>query len=335
MTLEELEKQLTKAIAPIYVVVGPSAYIRVRANHLIVTAALGGGNADFNMDRFQGGQDSLANLSRIARTYPMMAARRVILIRAAHNLKTEDLQMLGALAQERLDTCTIVVEGEKLDKRSALAKVAKADGSLVEFDKLKPNQIAAWASRMARERGKKLADDAASFLAAQLGDDLHRIESEVEKSALFAEAKATIDLADVQAVMVALKTESVFDLTDAIGEKNRAKAFFFLDGMLETGQHPIRVHSAIAGHVRKLLLVKELHEKQMSADDIARELGAHPYVVQKMQAQARHYRRDDLLRALVNLSRTDFDLKNSRANDRIILERMILDLCGNHAEARE
>jgi DNA polymerase-3 subunit delta len=231
-----------------------------------------------------------------------------------------------------MDHCTIIVLAAKADRRSAMVKVAQATHGFFDWEKLAPADVASWAKRMATECGKALPEDAATFLAQQLGTDLERIRSEIEKASLYSGTETNrLTIEDIQAVMVAVKTESVFDLTDAVGEKNRAKAFYFLDGMLATGSVPIRVHATIYRHIRKLLAVKELSEKGWDADRIAKEIGAHPYAVGKMKTQAGRYRLSDLRLALPILSRTDFDLKNSRADHRVVLEKMILDLCRSGA----
>ncbi|MCZ7585738.1 MAG: hypothetical protein M5R36_21760 [Deltaproteobacteria bacterium] len=141
--------------------------------------------------------------------------------------------------------------------------------------------------------------------------------------------KKAIEADDLQAVMVSVKQEKIFDLMDAVGKRDRAAALFHLDGMLGAGTHPIPLHAQIANHVKKLLRAKSLAAEGKSRDQVAAEMGGHPFATGKVIDQAKNYGLGELRGSLGLLSHTDFDLKNSRANDRAVLEKLILDLCAS------
>ncbi len=328
MTPEELKKALAKGISPVYLVLGTSSFLVENSVKIIKKAALGGGIADFNLNSFRAGQDDLGPVRSIARTLPMMAKRRVLVIAQAEELSEEERGFLNDLAKEEIDTTCLIVHGRSFDKRIALAKAAKKNGGLVEFEKLTAPRLGAWAKRMAHERGKKLADGVINIFIQHLGDDLDRYEKEIEKAALYVGGdEETIDADALLAVMVMVKQERVFDLMDAVGLKKRARALFFLDGMLESGNHPIRVHATIYRHMKKLLMAKALAFGGMDRDAVVRKLGGHPFPMGKVVDQARNYSPAELRRAMAYLSKADFELKDGRASDKIVLEKMILDLC--------
>jgi DNA polymerase III subunit delta len=330
MTFEQLEKQLDAGIANVYLIIGPSDYLVRRYVKVIKDAALKGGFSDLNLSSFRAGRDDLASLPKIARTYPMMAKRRVIVLAESDRIPDEFTDVLGELAKEKIDTSCLIVHGEKFDKRSAFAKVAKDAGTLVEIDKLNNAQVASWAVQIAKEKGKKLSEEAVAFLSQQWGSDLQAMDQEIEKAALYAGAQSDrIDASDIRAVMVAPKVERIFDLTDAIGEKNPAKAIYFLDGMLEAGNKPLQVHGALYNHVKKLFRARGFCDSGMSRQDALQAIGGHPFSAGKAYDQARRLSIGGLKNAMLTLSKTDFDLKNSRVDHRIILEKMILDLCGS------
>jgi DNA polymerase III subunit delta len=335
MTPDQVRKQLAGKISPAYVVAGISTFEIERYVKMIRDAALSGGFADLNFDAFDAGDDKFefSKVSKIARTFPMMARMRVILIRRAEELDAESLAGLNGLARENIETCCLIAQGEKFDKRTAFAKLAKDNDALWELGKPKADQVRAWTKIMAEERSRTLSPEAAEFLADQWGGDLAAIEKEIEKAALYADPdSATIEASDISAVMVAPKVDSVFDLTDAVGEKNRPKALYFLNGMLDAldpKKAPLQVNALLTNHVRKILRAREMLDSGMDRETALRTLGGHPFAAGKVLDQARKYTSAELRRGMLVLSRTDFELKNGRLNDRIILERAILNLCGS------
>ncbi|MCB9475547.1 MAG: DNA polymerase III subunit delta [Deltaproteobacteria bacterium] len=327
MTLKELEKALKSGIATVYVVIGKSYLVR-QAVSRIVPAALEGGIADFNHDRYRAGQDDLHPASAQARTMPMMARRRVIEVAECESLKPDELDRLGEVAAKGIDTSCLVIHGEKIDQRSRLAKEAKKQGTLLDFAKLTEGQITAWIEKTAADRGKSIAPDAVRALTQAWGESLEKMEAEIEKATLYVgEEKDRIELDDLLEVMVAVKAERIFDLTDAVGARQRAKALYFLAGMLENGNHPIRVHSSLTTHLKKLLRANAMRDAGLSHDDVIRGVGGHPYAAKKAVEQARRYRTEELRRAVELCSKVDFELKNGRVNDRMLLEELVLELC--------
>jgi len=293
-----------------------------------------------NLDVFHAGEDDLAPIPKTARTFPMMAKRRVIVLGNCELIGEDKARnkalavpagfqdTLAELAKEKIDTCCIILYGRKYDRRNAFARAAKENEALIELGRPTPQQAASWARIMAEERKKKLSAEAIGFLTQQFGADLRAIDCEIEKAALYVGTESDrIEAADIRAVMTAPKTENIFSLMDAVGEKNRAKAFYFLDGMLETGNKPLTLLSSMTGHVRKLLRAKVLLEKGMAQGEVIQTIGGNPYAAEKAIDQSKNHTTAGLKRAMLVLSETDFELKNGRVSDRIILEKMILDLC--------
>ncbi|MCB1155117.1 DNA polymerase III subunit delta, partial [bacterium] len=270
MTLKELEKALKTGVATVYVVIGKSYLVREAVSR-IVPAALEGGIADFNHDRYRAGQDDLNSAASQARTMPMMARRRVIEIAECEKLKGGELDRLGEVAAEGFDTCCLIVHGDKIDQRSRLAKEAKKQNAVLDFSKLNEGQVTAWIEKLAADRGKTIAPDAIRALTQAWGESLEKMEAEVEKAALYVgNEKDRIALDDLLEVMVAVKAERIFDLTDAVGARQRAKAFYYLAGMLENGNHPIRVHSSLTTHLKKLLRANAMRDAGLSQDEVIR-----------------------------------------------------------------
>ncbi len=329
--IQNLVKNLDKKIAPVYLVVGQSGYLVEMAVEEIAKAALAGGIKDFNLDVFRAGKqmDDFRRLPQIVRTMPMMAEKRVVIIYKCEDIAKDQFEILSELVKGNIDSCVMIIAGASFDKRTAIAKTAKSHGTLIEFGKLKNTQIVKWIDTFADQRGKTISRDAADFLAGALGDNLDRIQTEIEKASLFVGGEKTkIDRRDLEEVMAAVKNDNIFNLMDAFGQRKQAEALRQLNSILDSGVHPIPLHSTLYGHMKKMLIAASYLQEGMPVSEAVRAMGGSPYYAGKIVDQSKRFRLPELRRAILIMARVDFALKNSRVNDQAVLEKMVLDLCG-------
>ena len=113
MPLAGLEKQLKKGLAPIYVVLGQDTLVVEKAEAAIRAASLAPGMEVFNLAVFRGDDEKVDEALSIVRTMPMMASRRVVVVRGVENLKSQRLEEFLAYAASPVDSCVFVLTGEK------------------------------------------------------------------------------------------------------------------------------------------------------------------------------------------------------------------------------
>src|SRR5262249_6641984 len=123
-------------LLPVYVVVGEERFLRDQVVQALRTAALGGGVAAFNEDKFTAGEAQVNKVVAAARTVPMMANKRFVLVRGGerwdgvaerggNDAGLPPLDVLAAYAQAPIDSTCLVVVFEKIDGRRKLATQGK------------------------------------------------------------------------------------------------------------------------------------------------------------------------------------------------------------------
>ena len=115
MPLRSFEQELKSEIKPIYCVIGPDQLVLDRAEELVRQHALSPGMDVFNLAVFRGEDDRVDEALGIARTLPMMSGRRVVVVRNVGALGKDRLEEFLAYAKQPIDSCTLVLSGEKLD----------------------------------------------------------------------------------------------------------------------------------------------------------------------------------------------------------------------------
>ena len=324
MTPDELAAELAKGqLRPAYLLAGSEPLLRDEALAALREAVLSGGSADFNLDRLEGDAATVGQLADALRTLPMMAARRLVWLRepaggrGGWKALTEALPDLVAGLDARAPAVLVVTAGA-VDRRLAWVKAfQRAPAAFVECEApTAPRELVAFARREAKRLGVSLASDAAEALVERVGPHLLRLRSELEKAALLAGPGRPITLAHVRESVADLAEEPIWDLTDAIGEGRAADALKLLARMLEGGAPAPVVLGALATHVRKLLRLGS-----------GGRVAGPPFVVRKLESQARRLGAARLLAGLRALHETDEALKGQGAlTPQLALERLVLNL---------
>jgi DNA polymerase-3 subunit delta len=210
---------------------------------------------------------------------------------------------------------------EKTKFYSALDKLA----TKVEFPRLYDDKILIWIEAKFREYGKKIAKEAVLILHKYVGNNLSDLASEIEKLVLYVGERESISSLDVELVVGLSKTYNIFQLNDAIGEKDCKKGLEILKNLFLLGEKPGTVIYRLAEHLERLIKTKNfVPQKGASLSSI---LKVHPYYAQKYPSQAGNFSQEELERRLILLYQTDVDLKSSRMPDKIVMELLVYNLC--------
>jgi len=252
-------------------------------------------------DRLTGG---VAGLVAAVRTLPMMAPRRVVVLLQADTVlmpKRESEAAARALEEfERLiaapprETTLVIVTGS-VDRRSRLFKLLAKQAVLVECGVL---ESAADAERWIRNRvaaaGAAIAPAGARLLAERCGPDVKRLRNDVERLLLYAMGQKTIELADVREIVGPAALQDDWAMTNAIEAGDGAAALRQLALMLDAGLPPEKV------------------------------LGQLGWLVRSKFPQIAPGR---LRKSIEAVFRTDVDLKRTAGDPRVLLERLVVELC--------
>jgi len=267
----------------------------------------------------------------------------------------EDLDALVKAVERGLPPRThLILVAESLPPKHALVRLASEKGAWVKrraerrgrgIDTLDISEI------VAQELGplrKKLARDAEIELKNRLGDDLRLIAIELQKLALYAGEKPTIQREDVQAIVAPVREEEFFALAEAVGEGDAGKALQLLSDELRRKASASSVAlpflGGVASAVRKALAdsaryaglpPRELGYNEYQSrvfPDLEAELTArkqkvpHPFVAYLGYKRSRRKPRTFWRRMLIRCAEADFDLKNG-AEPRLLMERLLVEVC--------
>jgi len=329
---EDLLRSLKQGkILPAYLFFGEEPYLIQEALDLIVSAVVDPASRDFTYDTVYCKGLSGGDIVNLAQTLPFMAPKRLVVAKEIEALKAADLdELLAYLQSPSPSTCLVLVSSQaKFEKKAVIAAV-EAVGTVVRFYAVLDRDMAGWIENWCRERGLSIQRDAANYVWQTLGNDLQAVRNELEKTVIYMKERKAITFADVKMVVGNFREYTSFDLAAALGKKDRETAFTVLSRLMQEGESPIGLLGAIAWNFRRIMQVKAMESAGMGLDEGMKKLRP-PVIFHQAAAfreQVRSYSLVELEKAFAVLLNTDKALKSSGLNGRLVLERMILRLCG-------
>lgn len=319
---------------PLYFIHGKERYLVDRAVEILRARVLDPRTRDFNYELFYGKEAGASRIAQAARTLPMMAKRRLILVRDADEMKGDELGGLIAYVSDPAPESCLVFVAEKADQRLKFFAAFKKHGVLIKLDPLYERQLPDFVRGEARARGVTLQPDAVTMIVDEIGAELGQLADAVERLAIYAGERKQITAEDVDKVVATTRQRNVFELANAVGSGDRARALAVLSSMLGARESGVRIVAMLARHLRQLWITSELLERTRDKFEIAGALGIPPFFADDIIRQARTIDAARARRMHAALFKADKDLKSSRLDDARLLEALILELTRTNASAK-
>jgi DNA polymerase-3 subunit delta len=325
-------------LLPVYLVAGEERLMRDDVVGALREASLAGGVADFNEDRFTAGEVDVETVISAARTVPMMARRRFVLVRGAERWDTKEAESspfdrLAEYAAAPVDSTCLVITASKIDGRRKLALAARKQGFVVACDPLDDRALPRWIAERCAAKGHAIGREVAELLAALSGPGLSAIDDAIERLSLYVGSGAAIDEAAVAASVARVRTEDTWALVDAVGARDLGRALRTLADAYDPRERGLPLLGALAWSIRQLARYQAAVETGASPDEAARRAGVfQPNRARELATRLRAVRVKDVERFLLVLAETDLALKSSRRPPDAVLEEMLTRLC--RAETR-
>lgn len=332
---QEFDRNLKAGkFAAVYLLEGKEAYLREEAVKKLAAAAVDEALRDFNFARVSVSDGDLGKALALARQYPMMSARRMVVVTDFEALNDErQLELLKDYFRAPLETAVLAFVSAGLDNRRNIATILRKAATVVSFDPLEEKDSAPrWLIEYARTNGCLLDPQAANYLVGMVGVELQRLSNEMDKLICAVGGKGRITQEQIDEMVVHTRDHSNFELTDAVLDGKRERALRLLGHIFDNPPEPpqtlaILMLGAFARSFRNLLLSKELMRQNAPNEEIAKAVGTSPYAVKYLNERARKVETETLLKAVARIAQTDIALKSSLATPQLQMELLICELC--------
>jgi DNA polymerase-3 subunit delta len=329
-----------------YYITGADEYQKDEAVRQLVEAAIDPAAKDFNLDIRRASEVDAESLGVLLSTPPMMAERRVVVIRDVTALRKDARKVVDDyLKNPAPDLLLIMTSGSGSKTDDSLSSASTS----LEFDPLSGDRIPRWIAHHADTAlGVRITEAAAELLQAAVGNDLHQLSGELDKLASFVEGRDQEIGEDAVAAVVGVRRgETLSDLLDAVADRNSARALDLVPHVLAqpktTGVSVVMALSTqmLAISWGRAKLDEGLPRARLSQEyfNLLRETGAftgRPWgsATAVWTRAAERWTRESLDRALDYLLDADVALKESRvSSEEQLLASLLLSLCAGEVSA--
>ena len=318
------------SLDPVYVLVGTERLLIERAVDTVRNAVDSTGAPGFNVEVFDGKGLEAARVISAARTLPMMADKRLVLLRHVDAMTPTEQKNLTEYLDDPSDSTCFVLTAGKLDGRSPFTKTAKKKGYLIDAKPLRGRELREFIRAEATAREHNIAPQAIEALLDAVGDDLSAIDDAMERLSLFVGAGQRIDAEAVMMCVTRIRVESIWSLVDAIGLKDRRKGIAAAQSLLDDREPPLRLLAMVARQLRIVARMREALSEGLRPQEAAKRAGAPPFKAGELTESARRFTADSLGEAFALIAETDRALKGSKRPPDVILQNAVLELCADH-----
>lgn len=307
MTADELISQLKKKeYKPLYLLHGEEAYYIDQVADFIEANVMDEADRDFNQIVLYGGEVDSAMVIDNAKQYPFGVPYRVVIVREAQLLGK--LNLLASYA-ENPSPSTILVLCYKYGKAKAdLVKPFNKNGVVFTSEKLRDYQMPPWIIKQTQKYNFTITQIAANILAEHIGEDLSRVDSELQKLKVTLPEHSEITPEIIERNIGISKEYNIFELQNALGERNVNKAYkIALNFCQNPKENPnVKTISVLYSYYSKLLAYQ--FDTVRSKESIKEIFGnMHPYVLKTYTEAAQHYSMAEL-KIIISILR-EFDVK--------------------------
>jgi DNA polymerase-3 subunit delta len=339
-------------LRPGYVLAGDETFLLERCRQAVLRGFVPPELKDFCLSDLDLSGNSIFEVLDRAQTPSLMAPFQVIFVRNVRQLytrgaKKDEFAALDHYFRSPNPQALLIFVADflripsdsrrmEMDDKNRFERLTETLGEhcgMVELARVSEEDAMRWAVATAQEAGTRMEPDAARQLVDALGADMMMVASELEKLLLYTLGRGRITLGDVETMVLGAKQRSLYELTDAISARDRARALALLHGLLNSSDAG---EDAAIGHLymlartfRQMLVILEKNVRDSRAIWQALWQGFRmpPFAADDLIRQARRYKsRRELTRALRLIGRADMELRSSPPDKRLVLERLVYEL---------
>ena len=282
----------------------------------LIAAYLKKVGSDMGLEQFDSTVNPLVLWQSITAQPFLVDSKLVILNQPSETAELRDF--LTEKFKEVPDTTHLVLIEGKVDKRTGYYKQLKKYGE--EMKPLDERQVIEWVNMTVKDRGGKLGFKQTQELVHRVGTNQWRLHHELEKLLPLGE----VTLEQIKELVDLSARDTIFNLLDELTRGNTRKAVSYYDSLRAQQLDPIYIMSMLTWQMENILLVATAGQR--SDNEIARDAGINPYVVQKTRSVSHSLGRNSLENALELLVNTDEKLKNTSINADEALKLLLINL---------
>ena len=318
-----------KEYKPIYWLEGEEVYYIDKLCNYAEDNLLTDAEKAFNLTILYGKDAEWQQVVNACKRYPMQSDLQVIIVKEAQLLK--DIEKIESYVEKPLSSSVLIIayKNKKIDGRTKFSKTLKEKGEFHTYKKMYDDKLPEWTSNMIQQKGLTINNKALILLTQHIGNDLNRLENEVEKLQINLSSRKTITEDDIENYVGISKEYNIFELQNALATKNLSKAIQIISyfGSNPKAAPMMLLLPTLYSYFSKLFLRFGLNTNDDKA--IASHIGVHPFMVKDYIKAANLYQYAGVEKAILLLQHYNLKsigINNGSTTDSELLKEMCVKI---------
>jgi len=311
---------------PLVILLVGDPYIRRKKIDVLISKLIQAESRDFNLFRFNLKETSAVEIVRQARSMPMMGENQVFLIQNLQEWKKDAAEIFEDYFKKPAAWSYLILEADELKLDHPAAKIAVRYGKRIDCAERDHRDILDLIHQKLKNENCNLTRQAWQMLEEKTGGNLTLLDACVDKLILYAGDKPTIDAKVVEGLADQMIEHDVYDLTNALSDKNAKKALEVFRYLYDLEGSAMAVIGLLNWQLKRIWQAKKiLNEEGESA--LTRKMKVSVYQLPHLKRQAGRFSEAQLKKAFDQLFDLDWKVKTGACHDQVALEAFLVELC--------
>ncbi len=315
-----------KKFDPLYFFFGDEDYLIDILITLIREKVVDPQTKDFNYDFLYGDDVNGQDIINIALSLPMMTDYRLVILKSVQKLSPSDRKILERYLDSPANTTVLVLTANKIDRRKKFYANLVKKSIWVECNPIYEKTAISWIIKEFKKHKVEISRTAASLMVELAGTSLRSLHNEIEKIITYIQEKKSVDEKDISQVVGIYGNYNLWDLTDAVGNKDNHLAYKILVNFLEEGISPPLLLMELTRRILLLMKIRLMLEQGMNRHAIQNVIHFNNYFLNLYLNQANNFTLSELRKGLQALQIADRYLKTGYIKPEMVLTLIIHDL---------
>ena len=324
--LEAIRQIKKGSLLPLYYFFGVDGFIINEAYLLLEEKISPLISTEFDKQVIYASDKSLVEILDAASAFPFGSDKKFIVVKEADKLKDKKGLVSYCKQPPSFTTLLFLHNAEIKDIDSEPFTSLYSFGYLFEGKELKGKNIIDWLLDFAESKNLKLSKENAQMLVDIVGENRSMLEHQFEKFTTFLGDKKEISIETITSLSTELKEFNIFDLLNAIGKREKAKALKIVMNLYEKENELISIVAMLDKYFTGLLRLNEMNEKKIDPVIQARIIGTNKYYLKDYENARKNFSDFQLYNAIEAILKADIQKKSSFTDDRTLLTALISEI---------
>ncbi len=276
-------------IDPIYVLIGQEKFYHDQLIHVFSQVLFSDrGSRDLNEIVLYGTENTLAEVLSQATSYPMLAAKKLVVVREFEKMKITDAETFEKYLAKPAKFTVLVLSVLDAPKNKFFQKLQQA-ATVVDCKPITESRLPHWLVEYCKNLGYQLQPEAAHFLIANVGTSILELKNEIEKVINFKNDNSEITIEDVQHTSGMHREANIFALQKALGQRQLSRSIEISRRLLESGVDATMINAVLFAFFRKALMVAALKRQQATSAQIKQKMHLYDFQLREINETLKHF----------------------------------------------